>query len=236
MLFPLAMYFLLDSARGKSFLKVMAWLAIPLVGYGLYISSSRGALLSIAVFMVGFFLTLRGLRGFFNVIAIFGLLVITAYGSLVFFASAEMRDYTLERLGIGAYSLNNFSAGRLDHWRIYFASILEHPIIGVGYKAAYANTGLAVDNSFLSVAAEMGLFTLVAFIAMWIFMLRGALNGLGSIETRTRSALVFGMALGCFAYSLTVDIYTQWLSFPIFLFLIYFNMPSRKRSGAPGAR
>lgn len=113
---------------------------------------------------------------------------------------------------------NKVSSGRLDQWTAYLDIASRHPWLGVGYKNADKKFHLLMDNSVVSVMVEGGIVALIPFLMMWGAML------IGAVDIWQRSNRLMGYFLGVlmvstFLQSLLVDIYTQWYSFPIFLFL-----------------
>ena len=102
--------------------------------------------------------------------------------------------------------INAFTGNRLRSWGTCFDLWLEHPLAGVGYKAAVAHFGVFPDNVYMMSLLEMGavgfLLVLSLFLGFWIWALRRAAAG-------SETALMVSVAwAGQLAHGLTADTLT----------------------------
>jgi hypothetical protein len=105
-----------------------------------------------------------------------------------------------------ADSINAFTGNRLRSWSTCVALWLEHPLAGVGYKAAVPQYGVIPDNVYMMALLEMGGagFILVSamFGGFWMWSIGRAASG-------SRVALMVTVAwAGQIAHGFTADILT----------------------------
>jgi len=132
-------------------------------------------------------------------------------------------DYQQWRAGNGG---ETSIGARLDFYRTSLAIIAEHPLIGVGtggYTSAYtqANAGasLAVHNNphnqYLLTAVQLGVVGLIALLALFHRVWRGA-RELSPPMRMAAQGLLLTIALGCLLNSLLIDhsegLFFSWLA------------------------
>lgn len=219
MLYAFALFTIFKTC--KKHLKIFCIFIFIVVFYCLIISSSRAALLNIVIFSLIFLFLTKGIRSFLYIL-VFGIVfVFVVYMSFVYILDDSVLAYSLSRLGIGSVDLGTLSSSRLDNWTAYIQIIKDNFFLGLGYKAALEIYGLQVDNSFMSVLLEFGILTFVSFLLMWASLLTGSFFKYTNNKSLDNCFLV-AFVLANLAHSLTLDIYTLWISFPLFLFVVYY--------------
>ena len=102
---------------------------------------------------------------------------------------------------------------RVMTWNEGMRLFLNYPIFGAGLGAAIQNIGIVVHNSFLWVAAEMGVLGLLLSLPLTLVVVQLALSKKGLSSFNNRIALV-SFVLICGGFSLVQDIVYQrslWL-------------------------
>jgi O-antigen ligase len=154
----LPMAFYLSSRGGLLGLLRLFWLAAAaLLLYGVYLTSSRGALLAV-VFMAGVFVWLR--RGMVTA----ALIGVGALGGISLLPSR------LQEIDASESS----AAGRVDAWYEGLQMFQSQPIFGVGAGNFADYNELTAHNSFVLVLAETGIvgFTVwMAFVGYCFWMM-----------------------------------------------------------------
>lgn len=120
----------------------------------------------------------------------------------VYFLSSRGIDTALE-----------ISKQRIMTWNEGIRLFLKYPIFGAGLGAAIQNIGIVVHNSFLWVAAEMGVLGLLLSLPITLVVVQLALSKTGLSSFNNRVALI-GFVLICGGFSLVQDIVYQrslWL-------------------------
>ena len=208
-------------------LKILCIFIFIVVFYCLIISSSRAALLNIVIFSLVFLFLTKGIKSFLYML-VFGIIFfVVVYISFIYILDDSILDYSLSRLGIGSVDLGTLSSSRLDNWAAYTQIIKDNFLFGLGYKAALETYGLQVDNSFMSVLLEFGILAFLSFLLMWASLLVGSLLKYANHKSLDNCFLV-AFVLANLAHSLTLDIYTLWISFPLFLFVVYYFISKGK--------
>lgn len=111
-----------------------------LVGWGIYLTHSRGAMVATAAVL--FF----GVRRAIGSIASAGVIVLAAVGALVFNAAG----------GRGFSSQEESAAGRIDAWTEGLIMFRTHPLFGVGYGNFEDYNPLTAHNSYVLCFSELG--------------------------------------------------------------------------------
>lgn len=125
-----------------------------------YIVSSRATMMCIMVaFLMYLYVNLKNrILLKINIFFISSLLGIIYFDSIyAYFRQVFMLDDEYRGVGTGM-------SGRTERWEIAFDIIGENPIFGVGFKMAEPTLGFTIDNGYLAVLLEMGMFGMVAFI------------------------------------------------------------------------
>lgn len=113
----------------------------------------------------------------------------------------------------------NLSSGRLPAWKNYLLSIKKHVVWGVGYKNSLNYYGILIDNSFISVFVEGGIGAFLLFLLFWISAFLYAVKIY--INEKLKGAFLVAFVISTAFQGVFLDIYSQWMSFPLFVFLIF---------------
>ncbi|UQN42393.1 O-antigen ligase [Agarivorans sp. B2Z047] len=133
---PFVAYFF---GRGGAVVKIAMLAILVAFGYGVYMTGSRGTLLgSVAVIGLYFLISNAGAR-------------------LILFAclSAPIAATLLASFG-GLSSTESSAAGRLDAWYDGIQMLIHNPVFGVGMGNFMDHHGKVAHNSYVHVAAELG--------------------------------------------------------------------------------
>ncbi|MCK5146606.1 O-antigen ligase family protein [bacterium] len=149
----------------KNVLKLLALLSLMLLSLCIVVTFSRGGLMGlITILGLISWVEFRNKKGILFGITIFVILVITIPPELIF----------LRIQGLSTTKLDSSILQRLRLLKGGLHIFLEHPLIGVGagnfmaYSRQYAGTlfPMVAHNSFLEVAAELGIIGLTVFISL----------------------------------------------------------------------
>ncbi|WP_206483085.1 O-antigen ligase family protein [Thalassotalea sp. G2M2-11] len=136
--FPFAIYFL---HRGNFFKKIIMLGVISALFYGVYMTGSRGTLLGIlGIIGIYFLFTKAGTK-----LIIFSMIV------------APLAATLLASFG-GVSSSESSAHGRLDAWYVGVHMLLNNPIFGIGMGNFIEEHNLVAHNSYIHIAAELGIF------------------------------------------------------------------------------
>ncbi len=125
--------------RGGKLVKLLMLAALVALGYGVYMTGSRGTLLgSIAVIAIYFLISNAGAR-----LVLF----------IVF--SAPIAATLLASFG-GLSASESSAHGRLDAWYDGIQMLISSPVFGVGMGNFVDVHGIVAHNSYVHVAAELG--------------------------------------------------------------------------------
>lgn len=142
-------------------------------------------------------------------------------GNIDYFGSAINEDNSAgieketEKKSIAA----NLSSGRLPAWKNYLLSIKEHVVWGVGYKNSLNYYGVLIDNSFISVFVEGGIGAFLLFLSIWISAFLYSIKIYAA--EKLKGAFLIAFIISTAFQGVFLDIYSQWISFPLFIFLIF---------------
>lgn len=114
---------------------------------------------------------------------------------------------------------SNFSSGRLPAWKKYLLAMKEHVVWGVGYKNSLSYYGVLIDNSFISVFVEGGAGVFLLFLLIWIGAIYHAVKIYNN--EKSKGAFLIAFIMSTMFQGVFLDIYSQWISFPFFIFLIF---------------
>jgi O-antigen ligase len=137
------------------------WLIIPLAWHAIFLTSSRGALLGVAVTLA--IVTVRSRR-----VGV-GLLILSLFaGAYYWQAGSQMK---VRATGISTYEEDRSASSRLEAWEAAITMTLLQPISGVGVAAfipAFSSHSnyqkRATHNTFLEIYAESGIFAGTAWL------------------------------------------------------------------------
>jgi O-antigen ligase len=173
-------------ARGSSpALRLGGLIAIPLCTAGIFLSASRGGLIALGAMLLAGAVVAGRWR-----VAVTALLVVVATGGFLYFTEVAPLP-ARERL-----LTPNGGSGRSDLWKVGLRIVRANPVGGVGvgnseHAAAnyvlrpgtihyssliFSSDPFPVHNTYLQVAAEMGLLGLLLFLAVVVVCLGCALR------------------------------------------------------------
>lgn len=144
--------------------RAMALGCIGIIGLGIYISMSRGALVAMILMLGVFFYRMRARR---EVVA-----VVAAAIVLLVIASTMLPSRFYERTGAVVTGEDATGAGRTERWTVGLQSLEEFWAFGAGlgnfseaYKQYAGPWGLTAHNVYLTAAVEMGILGLALLLA-----------------------------------------------------------------------
>ena len=219
---PLGLYFAFTGGRVR---RVAAWGGIAALAIGFVWSGSRGGFLALMA-VIGYVL----LR-YSSMAARWRVSALVVIGVLSAFSASESYWARMRTMFDPTHDYNlTDEQGRMQIWRRGMAYTLEHPVFGVGAGnfstaegtlsplAQRQERGRGVKwgpphNSYLQVAAELGVPALLLFAGFVLAVLRslGAVRALNGPRPRTRdatklahalSAAVIGFLVGAFFLTL----------------------------------
>lgn len=191
---PMALY-VANTAR--SFVVRWAYRAAgALAVYGVYLTNSRGGVLSLGAISLTYSMLRYGLWR--------GLLVLPVFGTaLVLFAPSRGGEISADE---------ESAAGRVEAWYEGFQMLRSHPLFGVGYNMFTEHHWLTAHNSFVLAIAELGIlgyYVWLSNIVLTVMMLfqiermaplAPSPSGADWQEVRTMSrTLLYGMVGGLMA-------------------------------------
>jgi O-antigen ligase len=194
------------ALRDKPFLRLAAAAAVPLCGFAVFLTLSRGGLIALGASLIAAVVMAGRHRGKVLMLAVAATLVTVMYFSVFAPAAAEQRV-------TGA----NGGTGRVDIWTVGWRMVEAHPLSGVGagnFPIAsvhyllepgvlkrddfIVDTPKVAHNTYLDVLAELGVIGLALFASVILFSLvcgvRGARQaervGDGQLEILARALVV----------------------------------------------
>jgi O-antigen ligase len=160
---PFLIWFAIEG-RYPLALRILGVLTGCALIYGIYLTGSRGGMLSLAV-AVGLY-TRRKL----------GTVMALALAALIVIGMISMGPSRL-----GEISTRDESArGRLEAWWAGIGMFKSHPILGVGYSRFTEYHYLVAHNSFVHVLAEMGFLGAFLWVAMIYCAIKALLEVIGT--------------------------------------------------------
>jgi len=137
--------------------KMLSVVCLPIVVWGICLTNSRGAFISLFVSIATYFVVrFRSKKGLF---VGGGVLV-----SLLALAPSRMSSVS-----------DDSSMGRLDAWFAGLQMLKDHPLFGVGPGAFLDHHSLTAHNSYVLVLAELGTVGSYFYIGFFYFPLRWAI-------------------------------------------------------------
>lgn len=131
---PFAIYF---YKKGGFLLKLAMLATLTALGYGIYLTGSRGSMLGAG-----------GLLGIY-------LLVVNA-GPKLFISVVLLAPIAATVIASLQSSIDSSANGRLEAWYAGIQMLMSNPIFGVGKSQFYVHHGLVAHNSYIHVAGELG--------------------------------------------------------------------------------
>jgi O-antigen ligase len=175
------------ALRGKPVLRLLTTIAVPLCVFAVFLTLSRGGLVSLGAALLAAIFMAGRRRG--PVIALAACAVLAAVVYFGAFASVDARERVLELQG---------GTGRTDIWTVGWRMVEDHPIRGIGAgnfpiasihyllePGALLRDDFIVDdpkvahNTYLNVLAELGVVGLGLFLTVIGFSLWCAIRAVG---------------------------------------------------------
>jgi putative inorganic carbon (HCO3(-)) transporter len=134
MCIPFIIYF---YNKGNFPLKLIMLMVLSALGYGIYLTGSRGSMLGVG-----------GLLGVY-------ILVVNA-GPKLFIASVVLSPIAATVVASLQSNIDSSANGRLEAWYAGIQMLMSNPIFGVGKGQFFEHHGLVAHNSYIHVAGELG--------------------------------------------------------------------------------
>jgi O-antigen ligase len=134
MCIPFTIYF---YNKGNFPLKLIMLMVLSALGYGIYLTGSRGSMLGAG-----------GLLGVY-------ILVVNA-GPKLFIASVVLSPIAATVVASLQSNIDSSANGRLEAWYAGIQMLMSNPIFGIGKGQFYDYHGLVAHNSYIHVAGELG--------------------------------------------------------------------------------
>ena len=132
---PFAFYFM---SKGKFLTKLTMILALLALGYGIYMTGSRGTMLGAGSLAAAYFLVLNAGPRLFIASIIFAPIVAVVITSL-------------------QSNIDESADGRLEAWYAGILMLFSNPLLGIGKGNFLEEHGLVAHNSYIHVAGELGI-------------------------------------------------------------------------------
>jgi O-antigen ligase len=132
---PFAFYF---YNKGQFLLKLAMLATLGALGYGIYLTGSRGSMLGAG-----------GLLGVY-------LLVVNA-GPKLFITTAILSPIAATIVASLQSNIDASANGRLEAWYAGIQMLMHNPIFGIGKGQFFDHHGLVAHNSYIHVAGELGI-------------------------------------------------------------------------------
>lgn len=131
---PFAIYF---YKKGQAVSKVVMFSVLAALFYGIYLTGSRGTMLGAGALVAVYFIVMNAGPKLFITIVILAPIAATVITSL-------------------QSSMDESADGRLEAWYAGVLMLLSNPVFGVGMGQFLEEHGLVAHNSYIHVAAELG--------------------------------------------------------------------------------
>ncbi|MCA0945845.1 O-antigen ligase family protein [Salipiger pacificus] len=200
--------------RGK-FRFAAAVLALAL--YATYISTSRAAFIHITVSLLFFLPIIFGGRRLISALVALPILGLGGFYWALGVDLSPQAIFALRRLDVLNVTGETlfFKTARFDNWANYLGYIFEHPLLGIGFKNTENMIGTPGDNSFVTIALELGVICGILYAAFWIWLALRFKRAEGA-----RSLVGMAVVFGEIAHAMTLDTHTLWISTPAALLFI----------------
>lgn len=168
-------FYYIGVARKYMIIRYAIWMIVPLSWHALFLTGSRGALVSVGVVCIYIFF-----RSYFKKASIgivIGLIVATIYQSGVLLNRVDETVEEANKVESTVASDDEALDPRLLSWKVGLQIMHDYPVFGVGVAnfimafPDYSNTNRHVaHNTFLQFAANCGIIT--GLIYLWFFWIR----------------------------------------------------------------
>jgi len=185
LMFVVALGFLLPSIFDKSnfLLKILYFGLCSWLGYGVYLTNSRGGFLAL-LGTIFFFFIKRTNHVFWG--SIVGGIVGTA---LIFFGPSRIQ---------GISGTDASSQERMEIWYQGIQAMAHRPFFGVGYNMFMDRIAYTAHNSFILVGTELGFIGL----CVWVGLIYVSCNGLGRVykSSKEYASMAIGVQSGIIGF------------------------------------
>lgn len=114
----------------------------------------------------------------------------------------------------------SFTTQRLEvAWPDVIKTILEHPILGVGYGVYKGMTKLAAHNQLLDIWVQVGIGGVILFVCIFVSLVRVAWRARHDDDSRVRAIAngLLGQLIGCgLALQFSDSFFSPWLTYALF--------------------
>lgn len=131
---PFAIYF---YKKGQAFSKIIMFSVLAALFYGIYLTGSRGTMLGAGALVAVYFIVMNAGPKLFMIIVVLAPIAATVIASL-------------------QSSIDASADGRLEAWYAGVLMLLHNPVFGIGMGQFLEEHGLVAHNSYIHVAAELG--------------------------------------------------------------------------------
>ncbi|MFA5014774.1 MAG: O-antigen ligase family protein [Actinomycetota bacterium] len=171
------------SRSTRLLIKILSWGMLIFIGHALFNTNSRGGFLAMSAILI--FLALGKIRNKVLALIIGGTLVFT----VLLIAPSRMSEINYSEAS--AY-------GRIEAWYQGFQMLKRAPIFGVGDRMFAEYHSRVAHNSYISVAAELGMVG----IFIWISLIYACLKGLflASKKQLTSKPYTLGLKAGLIGF------------------------------------
>lgn len=135
MCIPFTIYF---YNKGRFLLKLSMFATLCALGYGIYLTGSRGTMLGAG-----------GLLGVY-------ILVVNA-GPKLFISAVVLSPVAATVVASLQSNIDASANGRLEAWYAGIQMLLSNPVFGIGKEQFFDHHGLVAHNSYIHVAGELGI-------------------------------------------------------------------------------
>lgn len=131
---PFAIYF---YKKGQAVSKIIMFSVLAALFYGIYLTGSRGTMLGAGALVAVYFIVMNAGPKLFITLVVLAPIAATVVTSL-------------------QSSMDESADGRLEAWYAGVLMLLSNPVFGIGMGQFLEEHGLVAHNSFIHVAAELG--------------------------------------------------------------------------------
>jgi hypothetical protein len=131
---PFAVYF---YSRGKFFTKLIMFLVLATLGYGIFLTGSRGTMLGTGALIGAYFLIINA-------------------GPRLFIAAVLLAPIAATAILSLKSNIDESAGDRLEAWYAGVQMLMHNPVFGIGRGQFFEEHGLVAHNSYIHVAAELG--------------------------------------------------------------------------------
>ncbi len=188
------------SERPTTMLRMALVVPLGLFGYALWLTHSRGGLLSAEAAVLGFLAARYGWRNALPLTLVAVPLILVAFSGRATSMNLDDPEDTFQ--------------ARLALWSDSLEAFRSSPLFGIGQGRLVDVIGQVAHNSYLQAFAEMGLFGGTLFIGAFYLVIRGTIRAVPVDPTLSRlrpfvAAMTSGYAAGLLSLSRCYTVPTQ---------------------------